>query len=111
MPDLVALARPGGPGFVEALRRSWDRGDAALPLDVRLPAAARAGVVEAMAPAAVIDDDGERPLTGGRPVEPDDALVVVTSGTTGMPKGVVLTQAAVAASAVATSRRLGVGPG
>ena len=47
-------------------------------------------------------------LGGGRPVEPGDALVVATSGTTGRPKGVVLTHAAVAASAEATSARLGV---
>jgi O-succinylbenzoic acid--CoA ligase len=111
MPDLVALARSGGPGFVEALRRVWDRGDAVLPLDVRLPAPARDAVLEAMAPAALADDDGERRLAGGRPVEAGDALVVVTSGTTGAPKGVVLTHAAVAASAVATSRRLDVRSG
>ena len=111
MPDLVALARPGGPGFVDALRRIWDRGDAALPLDVRLPTAARAEVIAAMAPAALLDDDGEVRLDGGRPVEAGDALVVVTSGTTGAPKGVVLTHDAVAASAVATSTRLQVGAG
>jgi O-succinylbenzoic acid--CoA ligase len=44
----------------------------------------------------------------GDPVEPGDALVVATSGSTGTPKGVVLTHDAVAASAEATSRRLGV---
>jgi O-succinylbenzoic acid--CoA ligase len=44
------------------------------------------------------------------PVEPGDALVVATSGTTGQAKGVVLTHDAVAASAEATSRRLGVDP-
>jgi len=36
---------------------------------------------------------------------------MATSGTTGVPKGVVLTHAAVRASAVATSTRLGVDPG
>ncbi len=40
-----------------------------------------------------------------------DAVVVATSGSTGEPRGVVLTHAALAASAAATSRRLGVDPG
>ncbi len=44
----------------------------------------------------------------GDEVEPGDALVVATSGSTGAPKGVVLTHESVAASAVATSERLGV---
>ena len=43
-------------------------------------------------------------------VEDGDALVVATSGTTGEPKGVVLTHDAVRASALATSARLGVDP-
>jgi O-succinylbenzoic acid--CoA ligase len=43
-------------------------------------------------------------------VEPGDALVVASSGTTGRPKGAVLTHDAVRASAVATSERLGVDP-
>jgi O-succinylbenzoic acid--CoA ligase len=45
-----------------------------------------------------------------QPVEDGDALVVATSGTSGEPKGVVLTHAAVQASAAATSARLGVDP-
>jgi O-succinylbenzoic acid--CoA ligase len=44
------------------------------------------------------------------PVEGDDALVVATSGTDGVPKAVVLTHAAVAASAEATSARLAIDP-
>ena len=36
MPELVALAVPGGPRFVDELRRAWDDGDAVFPLDLRL---------------------------------------------------------------------------
>ena len=46
----------------------------------------------------------------GRPVDPGDALVVATSGTSGQPKGVVLTHDAVRASALSTSERLEVDP-
>ena len=39
VPELVALAVPGGPSFVDELQRVWDDGDAVFPLDPRLPAA------------------------------------------------------------------------
>ena len=106
MPDLVAIDLPGGPAFVDALRRVWDDGDAAFPVDQRLPPAGRQRVLAAMAPARVVTAAGSMPRAGGRPTEPGDALVIATSGTSGDPKGVVLTHDAVRASAVATSARL-----
>ena len=109
MPHLVAIDLPGGQSFVDALSRIWDAGDAAFPIDRRLPRAARQRTLAAIAPDRLIDDDGGGMHDlDGFGVEAGDALVVATSGTSGEPRGVVLTHAAVAASAQATSRRISV---
>ena len=94
MPRLVAVETDEG--FVAGLRRAWDRGDPVLPLDHRLPAPARDRVL--------------RHLRAGDAVDDGDALVVATSGSTGEPKGVVLTHEAVRASARAGNAALGVDP-
>jgi O-succinylbenzoic acid--CoA ligase len=49
-------------------------------------------------------------MAPGEPVEPDTAVVIATSGSTGAPKGVLLSARALTASAEATHARLG-GPG
>jgi o-succinylbenzoate---CoA ligase len=111
VPELVALDLPGGPGFVDTLRAVWDTGDAAAPLDPRLPRAARDLLLAALRPSRVVASDGEHHvMAGGLPVEEGDALVMATSGTSGQPKGVVLTHDALRASALATSDRLGIDP-
>src|SRR6478735_2041075 len=46
-------------------------------------------------------------LRAGEPIDDDIAVVVSTSGTTGVPKGAMLTASALTASAEATHRRLG----
>lgn len=100
---------PGGPQFAAWLARIWDAGDAAFPLDLRLPQPAVTRVLEAVRPAAIIDGSGsELALADAEPVLEGDALVVATSGTTGDPKAAVLTHTAVEASARATSSHLGV---
>ena len=93
---LIVVEARGTDAFVDRLKRAWDEGDAVFPLDPRLPAPARDRILAAVRP-----DDG---------VDDGDALVVATSGTTGEPKAAVLTHDAVAASARATSQRLGVDP-
>jgi O-succinylbenzoic acid--CoA ligase len=111
VPELVALDLPGGTGFVDALQAVWDTGDAAAPLDPRLPALARRTMLAALRPTRIVGSDGEQhALPGGVPVEDGDALVIATSGTSGEPKGVVLTHGAIVASARATSERLGLDP-
>jgi O-succinylbenzoic acid--CoA ligase len=98
-------------GFVDALRAIWDTGDAAAPLDPRLPAAARRAILEALRPTRIVGSDGEQhALPDGLGVEEGDALVVASSGTAGQPKGVVMTHEAVRASARATTERLAVDP-
>lgn len=94
--------------FVERLRRTWDDGDALLPIDPRLPAAARDALLARLRPAevrdasdAVVASDPAAP-----PVDAGDALVMTTSGSTGEPKGVVLTHAAVRAHATAVHERI-----
>ena len=96
MRRVVPLQMPGGLPFVAALQRAWDDGDAVLPVDPRLPRPA----IDRLLASMQVDE----------PAEDGDALVVATSGTSGEPKGVVLTHAAIAASAMATSERLGVDP-
>ena len=112
MQELVAVVARGSDAFVATLQRTWGAGDAVLPLDPRLPGPAVEALLDALAPSAVVDplDGGRRARPGGRGVEAGDALVVPTSGTTGPPKGAVLTAGAVAASAEATSARLAVDP-
>ena len=94
MPRLIAIDRPGGPGFVADLERIWDAGDAAFPVDQRLPATAKTALLAEM--------------RVGDEVETGDAIVVATNGSTGAAKGVILTHDAIDASARATSDRLGV---
>jgi o-succinylbenzoate---CoA ligase len=111
VPELVAIDVAQGPRLVELLEAAWARGDAACVLDPRLDGAARAAQLDVLEPTQVTGEDGEPvSLDGGRGVEAGDALVVATSGSTSGPRAVVLTHDAVAASARATSARLGVSP-
>jgi O-succinylbenzoic acid--CoA ligase len=94
--SLISLAMPPGEEFVAALESAWRAGHAVLPLDPSAPARAREAVVAAMG--------------ADQPVDDDVALVIATSGSTGEPKGVELTHAALEAANHAVHGRIGVEP-
>lgn len=88
--------------------------DATLPAALSAMSAALSGAGPALLPLPAPGGQRDRisaALRADEPLERDDvALVVPTSGSTGEPKGVLLTAAALLASAHATHSRLG-GPG
>jgi O-succinylbenzoic acid--CoA ligase len=111
MPRLVAVRISGGPRFVETIRRIWDRGDAVAPLDPSAPDAFTSTALEVLAADAIVDADGEEHrLDDGRPTETGDAVVILSSGTGGVPKAAVLTHDSLEASAYMTATSLGVDP-
>jgi O-succinylbenzoic acid--CoA ligase len=115
---LLPPAEAGGRMF-DALAAALDgSGPAILPLDPDLPRATLTTLLDALAPSVIETQDGhERPVSSrpGRAkaegVSPQTALVIATSGSTGAPKGTELSAAALLASAAASLRRVGAGPG
>jgi O-succinylbenzoic acid--CoA ligase len=123
---LLPPAADGG-RLLEALAAALDgSGPAILPLDPSLPRARLRELIAAFAPAKLeTAEDFQRPAPAGRRrqvsvgrgataspgVAEDVAVVLATSGSTGIPKGAELTAAALTASARASLDRLGAGPG
>jgi O-succinylbenzoic acid--CoA ligase len=95
-----------------ALRAALDgTGPALLLLDPGLPAVRLGELVTAFAPDAIVRPDGIESLGTGPGVAQDVAVVVATSGSTGIPKAAELTATSLLASATASLARLGAGTG
>ena len=95
------------------LARALDgTGPAVLPVDANLPAARVSQLLDAFQPNAVVDADGEARDRSVRAVtDPATAVIIGTSGSTGEPKGVELSAAALAHSARASLARAEARPG
>jgi O-succinylbenzoic acid--CoA ligase len=99
--------------LLEPLARALDgTGPAILPVDASLPAARISQLLDAFQPGTVIDGEGEARTRSGAPgVAADTAVIIGTSGSTGEPKGVELSAAALSHSARASLARAGARPG
>ena len=110
-PSLVAVRLPAGPQWLHTVEDIWAAGDAVLPLPVDAPASTVAGMLAALRPAALVEAAGRSRFDDGIAVPRGTAAVLATSGSTGEPKGAVLSWTALESSARASLQRLEVGAG
>src|SRR5437868_1450560 len=113
-PLRAVLVERATPRLVELLAAALDgTGPAIAPLDAGLPRARLAGLIDALRPGAVVDTEGVTSARSGpyAGVAEGTAVVVGTSGSTGVPKGVELSAAALRHSARASLDRVGARPG
>ncbi|WP_174551012.1 AMP-binding protein [Actinomadura macra] len=114
---LHAVVLPPGPRLLRVLTAALDgTGPAVCPLPPGLPGPALHGLLTALAPHSVETEDGvtrhrAEAGTDSTPVADRTAVLIATSGSTGAPKFVELTAAALRHSAAGTLARIGAAPG
>ena len=110
----AVLVERASPRLVELLAAALDgSGPAILPLDAGLPRARLAELMAAFVPDTVEDSDGVTTVRSGPRigVAESTAVIIGTSGSTGAPKGVELSAAALLHSARASLARVDARPG
>ncbi len=106
MSELIALDIDMGPDLEAALRHHIDARRAVCVLDRRLSPRQRDAQISALGATHVDDGTGLVSLDGGRAVDAQVGLVILTSGSSGPPKAAELTWEALSASAAMTQSRL-----
>jgi len=104
--SLVGLAEPGGPLFLRRLLGIWQAGHCALLLDAAMPAGEQRRVCGALGAAALGDE-----LLGGDARLEDAAVVKLSSGSTGRPRGIAVSARALLADTRALHDAMGIGDG
>jgi o-succinylbenzoate---CoA ligase len=104
--ELIALDLDLGPDLEVALRRHVDARRAVCVLDRRLSPRQRENQLAALGATRLDDGTGPVALEGGRSIDADVGLVMLTSGSSGRPKAAELTWDALTASAVMTQSAL-----
>jgi len=109
----AVLVERATPRLVELLAAALDgTGPAVAPLDAALPAARLENLLASLAPDTVEDPAGlTTARSGARGAAGSTAVIVCSSGSTGLPKGVELSAAALLHSARVSLARLGARPG
>ena len=113
-PLRAVLVKRATPRLVELLAAALDgSGPAILPLDAGLPAGRLAELIGVLGPGSIEDAEGVSTVRSGpdKGVAEGTAVIVGTSGSTGAPKGVELSAAALRHSARASLDRVGARPG
>lgn len=112
----VVAAPLSGRRLADAVLRAWDRGDAILPVDPAAPVAELRRLLARLRPTHLDEGAGPVPVprsewgAAGVPAPPGTAAIVVTSGTTGEPKGVELTRRGMEVMGRGYSDGVGAGP-
>jgi o-succinylbenzoate---CoA ligase len=105
--DLVAVALPPGPDWMDLVREVWAEGAAILPIDARLPKLESDALLNLVRPTVLISTSGEDPtwtrLDEGILVDEGVVLVVHTSGTAGDPKFVQFDRGAIDGAVAASA--------
>ena len=104
--DVVAVALPPGEAWLGIAAAAWAAEASLLPVDHRLAAPAAQSLLADGRPTVLVSDEGWKRVRSGRLEDPEVALIVPTSGSSGRPRLVELGRGAVQAAVSASLRAL-----